>query len=889
MENIQITLNKGKTIHSTNVDNYIGVDLCSNDKILINTDLQSTIDEYQQYIKEKDSSNKYRLIFTINPICSNVLFNRITELVYGEGSDNCELITNVNSKYVSKNDYVSRFKKDLNEIHEITTRDTGLSYNKNYKYNCGVDIFNNHNLRRLDFVIINKQNGKTQYFNTIFDVLRDRNGNQEKGLINPSESNESNLHLYDKTNILNVMSSTIIDDFGKILDYSLVEKNGWFGFYNKSTVPIKQDNNFVINKVMLNRQECDFIDLYPDRTLFSFVPKWNDYRKRPEYNWNYYLTYPYENVYDHDLVVSGITGSFDDGDDNEIIYDNSDGLFNLETSNIRIRTNISHNLEKGSFVYLTIKLSVNNKTKFYDIKYPIRVTSVGKYNYDSKHYFSIDFSDISSFMRDFYSNNTGVIKSEIFIKKYVNGRSCKYYIRKFKRIPNFKNTKYSNLNEINDIIIDDILKTNDFNSSVNKLAFSKNIYGDDLSQIIFNDEIDTTGLRDNLGRELTTIYLTIIKNNAGYDKWYNSDSNKRKSSDVEYSHCFGKLTSGFDMPIYTRDYNVHCLHNIGGTNKTTNGGFNSWNKYPTSGNTIESNITKSDLVFYGDIVEFDEESLTETVLETIQHRFNTAQRETNMDVFSAVTLDSIEEDDYDGSSFDPTVLSLMGSKLRGNIAPEGYYYQAHHPIKIREFEDGVNEGFHTFVNVLNPTKIFDNYAKITGVKLDKNYYFNVGDEVYLYNINNNKKYVGNISSISDDYETISISNIYDLNGVKIKFRDEIGDYKLYKPNPLKPTTAYDFNDGTGKYVWKNIKSFEIVNYDSELYDSTFTNGCHYLHKQINFYLKRQDPFGEYGLQPSNNNFGTTTEVYSCVEITGEYKDITQGEVIEPGTCDCLKF
>ena len=34
---------------------------------------------------------------------------------------------------------------------------------------------------------------------------------------------------------------------------------------------------------------------------------------------------------------------------------------------------------------------------------------------------------------------------------------------------------------------------------------------------------------------------------------------------------------------------------------------------------------------------------------------------------------------------------------------------------------------------------------------------------------------------------------------------------------------------------------------NELYDMTFSNGRFYVEKNINFFLRRQDPFGKYGL------------------------------------------
>ena len=39
----------------------------------------------------------------------------------------------------------------------------------------------------------------------------------------------------------------------------------------------------------------------------------------------------------------------------------------------------------------------------------------------------------------------------------------------------------------------------------------ENIYSDDIAQILFNDDIEIGNLRDNLGREPSEIYLTIVK------------------------------------------------------------------------------------------------------------------------------------------------------------------------------------------------------------------------------------------------------------------------------------------------------------------------------------------------------------------------------------------
>lgn len=905
MNTIQITLNKGKSNHSVNVDNYLNVDLNGTNKLLPNSGLQDTIDEYQQYLNEKDKSNKYRLIFTINSICSNVLYNHMTEVVFGEGSEWCQLVTGTTDSNITASLYYKKIRGKHTKVYEIRTQDTGYSSRLgkstidskySFKYHPGIDIFNNHHLRRTDFVVINPlkgslEEGESSTFNTIFDNLRDKNGESEMGLTDLTGI-EMPLHLYDKNTIL---PCSTLNDFGIILDNSLKEENGWFGFTNKAILPITHymldsstKNGITINKIMCDRRECDFIDLYPDRTLFSFVPKWNEYRRRAEYNWKYCLTYPFENVYDNSLVCSGITATFDDSDDNKIEFNIADESFNKETSNIRIRTNISHNLEEGNMVYLKLSCTYNNTSlnKTYDIPYEIRVNSVGKYGYDSRHYFSINFNDISYALRDVYTLSNGNVKSiNIYVKKYINGRICKYYIRKFKRIPNFKNTQYTNLNRIDNTTINTVLKNNDFNSTINKLAFSKNIYGDDQAQIIFNDDVDVTGLRDNLGRELSVLYLTILKNNAGHNKWY-SNGDKKGDEDIEYSHCFGNVTSGFDLPDYTNNFNVHKQHNIPA----------SIPYLPQSSSKLENDIKmdSTNYTFYGDIVELDEETLTETVLETIQHRFNTAQRETTLDMYSALTVDNIVRDDYE-YSYDKEKNKYIGGWATGrtnnllgiyraNLAPEGYYYQAHYPIRIHEFDEEVNEGYHTYVNVADDS--LDNRI-IKGnviINVDKNYYFNIGDEVYLFKRDVNTRYTGTITNVSSDYKTLSIGNISSsLNGTKIS------EYNLFRPNSEKPSTAYDLMDETGRYVWRNITKSAFIANDSELYDSTFTNGAHYIHKQINFYLKRQDPYGNYGLQPSGKNFGDATEPYSYLEVDGNDKDVSSGNYFEPGENNCLRF
>ena len=72
-------LHKKSGKKSTNRNEYTSVVLSNEMKKIANYSEEHLVDLYQVYLDEKDASDKYRLIFTLNPVCSNVLFNAITE------------------------------------------------------------------------------------------------------------------------------------------------------------------------------------------------------------------------------------------------------------------------------------------------------------------------------------------------------------------------------------------------------------------------------------------------------------------------------------------------------------------------------------------------------------------------------------------------------------------------------------------------------------------------------------------------------------------------------------------------------------------------------------------------------------------------------------------
>ena len=86
MDARKIYLNKNKSVNSVNEQNFVGIDLSTKSKLLPYNDVSDILNLNDLYIKERNNSRKYRLILTVNPICTNVLYNYRTEVVRKEGS-----------------------------------------------------------------------------------------------------------------------------------------------------------------------------------------------------------------------------------------------------------------------------------------------------------------------------------------------------------------------------------------------------------------------------------------------------------------------------------------------------------------------------------------------------------------------------------------------------------------------------------------------------------------------------------------------------------------------------------------------------------------------------------------------------------------------------------
>lgn len=386
---------------------------------------------------------------------------------------------------------------------------------------------------------------------------------------------------------------------GGILTYKesvrkhLRENNGWFGYKDPESI---------------NKTSCTWVDMEPNRELFTMTPK-NLIK-----NWEVTITYPalYYNQtgnFTHPIVNGGLL------------------LINVSVSKIGDRqmltfeTPVKHGLKRGDAVKLSGLIDVGG-SNLSPHNGEFNVSRVGEDNGDKLEYcFSVDIDELVN------------INNSSRMRKIVNGRESAYYIRMFKKI----NTTGGKLIEDDDY-------------EIYPLAFGQTIYEDKMNQFVFNEDIDVSGLRDNLGRPLSEIFITVIK----------TDSN----------NVFTETKSGIKLPYINNIENNLGLSDI---NRITN-------NITTSHIPLESNVKVDNEWFFGDVVEYNVFDFQETVLGDVYHRFNTINRETGGSINGAIT---------EGVTTD------LGVRL------EGYVYKPHHKIKIREFSNYIEEGTYNTLNKPN--------------------------------------------------------------------------------------------------------------------------------------------------------------------------------------------
>ena len=194
-------------------------------------------------------------------------------------------------------------------------------------------------------------------------------------------------------------------------------------------------------------------------------------------------------------------------------------------------------------------------------------------------------------------------------------------------------------------------------------AYGTTYFHDKQTAFNFKVDVDVKGIKDNLGRPLSELFLTIIKNNEdGATGNINTDYwvGKQGSSGIT-ENFWTPIKGGYDIGEVvdtTLNYNIRSIND------------NAYNQ------THFQDIDESDNSFIGDIVEYNEYELLERILETPYHWINTEYRE-NYSIFGPSL--QIGED-------------LEAEKLPPLDKKEGYIYKPHNRIVIREYSSYVETG-----------------------------------------------------------------------------------------------------------------------------------------------------------------------------------------------------
>jgi hypothetical protein len=480
-------------------------------------------------------------------------------------------------------------------------------------------------------------------------------------------------------------------------------------------------------------------------------------------------------------------------------------------------------------------------------------------------------------------------------KKVVNDIECDYYVRIFSKIPNFKNasadtsSEYEIYKNDGELIYTYQAHEYDFESHVSRLAFAKNIYTDEVGELVFTDNIDISNLKDNLGRPISSIYLTLVKNNDGYKEWYGYDVadgktwniNYTNSGTVEYSHCFGKVTCGIETCDESKvEDSINTIYKI--NNNTFPFGYdvdliNGNRKYSLEDFTVSDTEVyfDGDRHYYGDLSYYDNYNAVERHIQPIMQRFNTAQRESNRSAsntyFENFIYDEIVNDDYDkGDKYE------IATKIEGkcNERLEGYYYNPHYEIPIKTF-DKLQAIMPDFLNMRSLINTEDG-AKITTLQ---NHYLSLGDKSMIYDMAKNKYYYCNTVSGGGDTNRVFTCLIYDERGNEVTLHDlygsynideedpnynsddDIGNFKLFKIDNLDcPSYARILKDGTCRFIWRNILNNGFNLPDDTVEEYPFTNGAFYINRRIDLYLRRQDPHDYWGLYSDGDIEGNNIDI-----------------------------
>ena len=372
----------------------------------------------------------------------------------------------------------------------------------------------------------------------------------------------------------------------KIFSSDIFEENGWIGFYNDE--PDETALQFNDNKSAL----CEFIPFDPGFDRLRIL----DSDGIPNYLFK--ITYPFRSK---DIKLNG-------------------------RKYVGFKTPINHGLSPNDEISL-FNFTDNTTNQTLSLtENTYRVFKLGNETNDLK---------FRTFIVDVDPPDIDIIVGVSTIKRVVLDKLSNYYVREFKSLTT------ASIGATGGAYYKDY--------DVYPASFGTSYYNDKVASFNFKKDVDVDGLVDNLGRPLSELYFTTIKND--------SDANPISLNSQYWIIQQSGLPSEIKDRFWTRIVAGYETEN----NENINYNIRAYGDPTYDTNTWYSNIDESDEIFDGDIVEYNESELLERRLELVHHRVNTIYRE---------HLNGI-----DGSYEDKK---------------EGYVYKPFNKIQIREFANYIN-------------------------------------------------------------------------------------------------------------------------------------------------------------------------------------------------------
>ena len=438
-------------------------------------------------------------------------------------------------------------------------------------------------------------------------------------------------------------SSTI---FRPVSKFSVIFKNSYAGETNYEPF---ENNLYYLNATESAILQCS---LGSNAVSWSGLPQYNEfnfirtdynasgYTQPPNnhllfipqsastYNWNFHLSYPYEN--DSTKILEAVekntiqTLSWTAGDGIPFVVELTQ--FNGQNL-VSFRCPVKHGLNVSEFAKLSF--DYNGQDLF-------QVDSLGLDTYNSDEYV-FNIINVGYTGTTFYNGRTGTFK-RIILDSNSGDTTSKYYVRKHKILTDVEDSVLVKAG-FEENIFGTKKKYESSGYTPNRLSRVSVKEGAQSFTLSFNKDVDLGGLLDNLGRPITELFFTVIW--KGYFGW---TTGKLKQG-YEFNLPLNPIT---EQPTQWWDDNTIPSNTTLTTSTWTN----------VSGDTF-SYVTplKPDDVLDGDLCEWNDFEQKERVISQLYHKFK----------------------------FNPFYFNIAGGTPTTN--PFGYYYQPHHSLKIRQYSD----------------------------------------------------------------------------------------------------------------------------------------------------------------------------------------------------------